>query len=86
MWKTRYFNVWKFLCKWALSLAHDTIHTICQIINIFSKTCLFKIKMKTKINGKLAFEIKIGQKIIKKKLDNEKNEEKKLPRKRLGKN
>jgi hypothetical protein len=42
--------------------------------------------MKTKINGKLAFEIKIGQKIIKKKLDNEKNEEKKLPRKRLGKN
>jgi hypothetical protein len=64
--KKRYYNVWKFLCKWALGLTHYTIHTICQIINIFSKTCLFKIKMKTKINWKLAFEIKLGQQIFKK--------------------
>jgi hypothetical protein len=40
------------------SLAHDIIHTICQIITIFSKTCLIKIKTKTEIDWKHMFENK----------------------------
>jgi hypothetical protein len=48
------------------SPTHDIIHTICQIITTFLKTCLIKIKTKTEIDWKHTFENKWREQKIKK--------------------